>query len=199
MSTTEARPRAILIDTLPHPLVRDVLAVGLYVVAIAVSAQLVIPLPFTPVPITGQTFVVLAGALCLGASRSVIGTSLYLGVGLAGMPWFTPASSATLGYVIGFILAGWAVGFLAQRGAGRTLTSGIAAMVLGNVLIYAVGAPYLKLATGMSWSAALAAGVTPFLIGDAIKILFAAGLTRGRWQMSGGPFVKASSRDAGGA
>ena len=119
--------------------------------------------------------------------RGLLSIGIYMAAGMAGVPWFAGQSSGwgfpSFGYIIGFVLAGALVGWLASRGGDRTPVRTAGTMVLGNVVIYALGLPYLMAATGMDLSAGLAAGVTPFLIGDGIKILLAAGLLPGAWKV----------------
>jgi biotin transport system substrate-specific component len=105
---------------------------------------------------------------------------------MAGMPWFADGGSGTaapsLGYVLGMMFASAAVGALARRGADRSVLRMAGTMLLGEAIIYAVGLPYLAAATGMSLSATLAAGFTPFLIGDALKAALAMGVLPTAWK-----------------
>jgi biotin transport system substrate-specific component len=186
-------PRAaVLADVLPGSRVRDVLLVVAFAVLIGVAAQVAVPLPFTPVPISGQTFAVLLGGAALGWRRGLAGTWLYLAVGLAGVPWFSEGHGglvvlqrASFGYVIGFILAAGLVGALAARGMDRTPPRTAVTMVLGNVVIYAAGVPWLMAVTGAGLAEGLALGVLPFLLGDALKVALAAGLLPAAWHLTG--------------
>ncbi len=114
---------------------------------------------------------------------------LYLLAGMTGVPWFARHGSGvhapSLGYVIGFVLAGSVVGMLAARGGDRTPVRTVLTMVLGTLLIYAVGAPYLMADLHLNAAAAWRAGVRPFLLGDALKVLLAAGLLPGVWRVTG--------------
>jgi biotin transport system substrate-specific component len=168
VSTTAGR--MVLADLLPGERVRDVVLVGTYALAIALSAQVAFPLPGTPVPVTGQTFVVLLGAAALGTGRATIGASLYALVGLVGVPWFAVSSGASLGYVAGFVAAAWVVGRFARAGRLATWRGAAAAMVAGNLVIYVLGASVLALVVGVGPSTALAMGVVPFLLGDLVKV-----------------------------
>src|SRR5687767_15158199 len=121
-------------------------------VFIALCAQVAIPLPFTPVPITGQTFAVLLVGAALGPLTGVASIGLYLVAGVAGAPVYadgghglTAITSATGGYLVGFLLASGVVGFLAVHGWDRRLGSASGAMLAGNVVIYLVGLPWLAL------------------------------------------------------
>ncbi|MFC7385884.1 biotin transporter BioY [Sphaerisporangium rhizosphaerae] len=177
---------AVLSDLIPGKLVRDVVLVVGAAGLTGLAAQVSIPLPGTPVPLTLQTFAVLLAGAALGLPRAFLGMSLYLLIGQLGVPWFASSGgNATLGYVVGFILAASVVGALAGRGGDRTPVRTLATMTLGTVLIYAVGLPWLMVATGMDFPAAFAAGVVPFLIGDAIKVLAAAGLLPAAWKLAG--------------
>lgn len=154
---------------------------------VGISAQVVIPLPFTPVPLTLQTFAVLLVGAALGTWRGVASMVVYAAAGTAGVPWFSAGSSgwggASYGYILGFILAAGIVGRLAERGATRTPLRTAGLMVLGNVVIYAVGVSYLKFAIDASWATALSLGMIPFLLGDALKIALAAGLFPTTWKL----------------
>lgn len=168
-------------------LARVVAVVG-YAAFIGVLAQVSIPLPFTPVPITGQTFAVLLGALALGPGLALAGTALYAVVGLAGVPWFAGASGGlrmlsdpSFGYIVGFVIAAAVVGWLGARGADRRPLSTIVAMLVGNLVIYAFGVGWLAVSLGVSLARALELGMAPFLIGDLVKVLLAAGLMPGAW------------------
>ena len=154
---------------------------------VGISAQVIIPLPFTPVPLTLQTFAVLLVGAALGTWRGVASMVVYAAVGVAGVPWFSGGSSgwggASFGYILGFIVAAGVVGQLAERGATLTAVRTAGLMVVGNMVIYAIGVTYLKFAIDVSWGSALALGVAPFLIGDALKIALAAGLLPGTWRL----------------
>lgn len=173
--------------------VRDLALVVGGTLFIAVSAQISIPLPFSPVPLTGQTFAVLLTGAVLGSGLGLASTALYLAAALAGLPVLSPTetgthltgtavlSMPTLGYVIGFMLASLAVGTLAERGYSRTPLRTVLAMVVGNVIIYSLGLLWLQHALAASWSDTIAWGLTPFLIGDALKVALAAGLLPAAW------------------
>lgn len=184
---TTAR-RDVLADLVPGGLVRDLALVATSAAFVGLCAQAAIPLPFTPVPISLQTFAVLLSAAALGPARAGSAMLLYLAAGAAGVPWFSQQTSGwgfpSFGYVIGFIVAALVVGALARRGADRSLAGTAATMIAGNLAIYAVGVPYLALAIGVDLSEAIALGVVPFLIGDGLKILLAAGLLPATWKLA---------------
>lgn len=152
---------------------------------VGLAAQVAIPLPFTPVPLTLQTFAVLLAGAALGSLRGVIAMSLYAVAGIAGVPWFAQGSSGfaapSFGYILGFIIAAGIVGRIAEHGATRTVWRTAGLMVVGNLVIYAVGVTWLKFAIDVTWAKALELGVAPFLLGDAIKIALAAGLLPLAW------------------
>lgn len=173
----------VLGDVLPGERVRDVLLTVGYAAAIGVSAQVAIPLQ--PVPITGQTFAVLLGAIVLGLGRAAVGGGLYLALGLAGVPWFAPTGGgASMGYIVGFVAAAAAVGFIADRGYARSPGSVALTMVLGNVVIYVFGVGVLAWVLSLGLTEALAAGLVPFLIGDAIKIAAATAFVPLAWRLT---------------
>jgi biotin transport system substrate-specific component len=182
------RPR-VLADLLPGALLRDVLLVVGAAALTGLCAQVAIPLPFTPVPITLQTFAVLLSGAALGPLRGGAAMLLYLVAGSLGVAWFANGESGfggpTFGYIIGFVVAASVVGALASRGADRTVSGTLAIMVLGNLIIYAFGVPWLVASTGMPLFVALEKGLWPFVIGDALKIALAAGLLPLTWRLVG--------------
>lgn len=197
MSTAVAtlRPGAVLADLLPagsraRARARDAALVLGGAALTGVAAQLALPVPGSPVPVSGQTFAVLVVGASLGPLRAVMSLLLYAAVGMAGFPWFAEGASGgvalpTFGYIIGFVLAAAAVGALARRGGDRTMLRTVGTMAAGSAIIYAVGVPYLALATGMSASAAISAGLVPFLLGDALKAALAMGALPAAWRLAG--------------
>ncbi|GAA1426711.1 biotin transporter BioY [Microlunatus lacustris] len=187
-SITSVSPRT-LADVIPGGLARSVALVVGGAAFVGLTAQVFVPLPFSPVPLSLQTFSVLLVGAVLGSRRGVASMALYLLAGVAGVPWFTQQQSgwafASFGYVVGFVLAAYLVGRLAERGADRTVLRTAGLMVLGNLAIYAVGVPGLVLIAGMDLAQALLVGVVPFLIGDALKIALAAGLLPATWKLVG--------------
>ena len=153
---------------------------------VGIAAQIAIPLPFTPVPLTLQTFAVLLVGASLGSLRGALSMVVYLIAGMVGVPWFAEGSSgfssASFGYILGFIVAAFIVGRLAERGASTTALRSAGLMVVGNIAIYAVGVTWLKFAIDVDWATAMSLGVVPFLIGDAVKIALAAGLLPLAWK-----------------
>lgn len=188
MSMTLPAPR-VLGDVIPGGIVRDAVLVVGGAALTALAAQVSIPLPFTPVPLTLQTFAVLLTGAALGTIRGVLSMTLYLVAGVLGAPVFSNHSSGwggvSFGYVIGFVVAAGVVGFLAERGATRGILRTAGVMVIGNLVIYAVGVPWLMAVAHVSFPQALALGVVPFLIGDAIKVAIAAGLFPAAWRLAG--------------
>jgi biotin transport system substrate-specific component len=144
------------------------------------------------VPVTGQTFGVLLVGGALGFRRGIAAVGLYVAIGLIGLPFFAEGKGgvqvilgATGGYIVGFILAGGVVGRLAELGWDRRLVGAVAAMAIGNVVIYLVGVPWLMAVTGYDLSTAIAKGVTPFLIGDVMKLALAAAAFPLAWWLVG--------------
>jgi biotin transport system substrate-specific component len=185
-SVTSVSPRT-LGDVIPGGLVRSIALVIGGAVFVGLTAQVSIPLPFTPVPLTLQTFSVLLVGAALGSVRGAASMALYLLAGVAGVPWFASQQSgwafASFGYIVGFVAAAWLVGRLAERGADRRVVPTIGMMALGNAVIYVFGVAGLMLIADMSFGRALTLGVLPFLIGDVIKILLAALLLPGTWKL----------------
>src|SRR3954452_12838062 len=166
-------------------LARDLALMVGFSLLTAASAQLGVRLPFTPVPITGQTFGVLLTGALLGGWRGFGAMLIYLAEGLAGLPVFAPGApvhaglgpflGATGGYLFAFPLAALVVGFLAERGWDRTPARVLAAMALGSAVIYILGAGWLSHFVGGTRNA-LVQGVLLFLPGDALKAALAAAL-----------------------
>lgn len=156
----------------------------------ALAAQIAIPLPFTPVPITMQTFAVLLTGLLLGSRLGLLALLTYLAEGLSGLPVFAagragPAVLAgpTAGYLLAFPLAAFVVGWLAERGWDRRPATTALAMVLGNLVIYAGGVGWLAVLLGPE--RAFTAGLLPFLPGDLLKLLLATALLPTGWSLIG--------------
>ncbi len=178
-------PGRVLADLVPGERVRDIALIGTFAAVIGLSAQVAVFLPFSPVPVTGQTFAVLLGAAALGAGRATLGASLYLVLGVAGVPWFTATGGASFGYIIGFVAAAWIVGRLARLGNDRTVARTVALMAVGNLVIYAAGVTGLALVLGVGIVEATLLGAVPFLIGDAVKLALAAALLPATWKLVG--------------
>ena len=171
---------------------RDVALVVAGALFIYLTSKIVIPVAGSPVPITGQTFGVLLVGGALGLRRGAVAVAMYVLLGVVGLPFFAEGKGgltiiwgATGGYLIGFILAGAVVGRLAELGWDRKIGGALGAMVVGSAMIYAVGLPWLKVVTGMTVEETIAAGLTPFLIGDTIKIILAAVLFPAAWWVVG--------------
>ncbi|HTC85839.1 MAG TPA: biotin transporter BioY [Candidatus Acidoferrum sp.] len=166
----------------------------------ALSANLSIPVPGSPIPVTGQTFAVLLVGGALGFRRGVLATLLYLAMGLV-LPVYASHGSgiATIasikdgglvlgssgGYLLGFIFASALVGRLAELGCDRRVGGALGAMVLGNIVIYLIGLPWLAAALHKDAAWTIANGLTPFLLGDLLKLALAAGLFPVAWWVVG--------------
>ncbi|WP_030249717.1 biotin transporter BioY [Streptomyces violens] len=194
LAAASSRPGAVLADllpaaTAPRARVRDAALVLGGAALTGVAAQIAVPVPGSPVPVTGQTFAALLVGASLGAGRGFLSLALYALVGMAGMPWFAGAEAgaggASFGYVLGMLLAATVVGALARRGGDRGVLRTAGTMLLGEALIYAIGVPYLAMATGMSLGQAVAAGLVPFLVGDALKAVLAMGALPTAWKLVG--------------
>ncbi len=176
--------------SLPGSLLFDAGLVVAGSAVIALSAQVAIPLPFSPVPVTGQTFGVLLVASMLGRVRGLAAVLAYLAEGAAGLPVFAGMTAGpavllgpTGGYLMGFLPGAYLCGWLAERGFDRTPVRTIASMILGNIAIFALGLPWLARFVGSSNAWAL--GFWPFLAGDVVKIGLAAALLPMGWKVLG--------------
>jgi biotin transport system substrate-specific component len=183
---------------------RHLLMVVIGALLIVAGARISFYLPGNPfVPVTLQTFGVLFGGALLGFRRGLASVVLYMLLGVIGLPVFALNAQtgqyesgldtifnisggaltlgATGGYLIGFLIAAGLVGRLAELGWDRHIGGSIGAMVLGNGVIYLIGVPWLMAATGQSFGWALDFGLWPFLVGDALKLIVAAGLLPVGW------------------
>ena len=145
------------------------------------GAYIRIPLPFTPVPITLQTFFVLLAGAILGRKLGVLSQAGYLLVGIFGLPVFTGGLygfarlfGPTGGYLIGFVLAAYVIGKLLARDDNAGYLKIVAAMLVGLTVLFTVGTFQLAYLLRISFQNAVAFGVLPFIVGDAIKLLAAA-------------------------
>ncbi len=159
-------------------------------VLIAIAAQISIPLPFSPVPVTGQTFAVLLMGAAFGSRRGVAAVGIYIAAGLLYLPVFAsgvggPARlfGPTGGYLLGFIAAAWLVGWLCERGLDRKLSTATLAMLLGTVIIYLFGLPWLAMFVGID--NVLMMGLVPFIPGAIIKLVAAAAVLPTAWKFVG--------------
>jgi biotin transport system substrate-specific component len=176
--TVALLPRAALADLVPGGRVRDVALTVAGAGVTGLLAQVSIPLPFTPVPLTLQTFAVLLVGATLGTVRGAAAIVLYAVAGGIGMPWFAAGSSgwggASFGYILGFVAAAALVGALTdRRGADRRVLTTAAQFAVGSVVVYAVGATWLAVYLQVDAARAIQLGVAPFLVGDALKIAVA--------------------------
>ena len=155
---------------------------------VAGMAQVRIPLPFTPIPITGQTFAVLLVGAGLGSRRGTTSLILYIILGAFGLPVFAGGASGlayltgpTGGYLIGFVIAAALVGSLAARGMDRRILSTLLAFLAGEIVIYLAGVAWLSMFLGLQ--RAITAGLLPFIIGDAIKVAAAGLILPTAWKL----------------
>jgi biotin transport system substrate-specific component len=154
----------------------------------ALSAQVAIPLPLTPVPLTGQTFAVLLAGALLGSRLGALAMIAYLVEGALGLPFFRQGqgglayllTSPTAGYLFSYPLAAFLTGYLAERGWDRRFPTAAAAMALGSLVILLCGWAWLARFTPTP-TAAYEMGVRPFIIGDLLKIALAAAALPAGW------------------
>ena len=166
---------------------RDLSLIAIGALFVAALAQVIIPLPFTPVPLTGQTFAVLLLGAALGSKRGAASLALYTAMGALGLPFFAGGASGlaymsgpTLGYLVGFLVAAYVVGLLAEQGWERSVRTSLLPFLAGTLVIYIFGAGWLAIL--FSFEQALALGVLPFLVGDTLKMLLAALALPAAWK-----------------
>jgi biotin transport system substrate-specific component len=195
-STASVRRPATLADLLPleriGPRVRDVALIIAGAALTALAAQVAFTLPWTPVPYTFQTGAVLLVGAALGTVRGTLSMLLYVLVGAAGLPVFAEASGganhligATGGYLVGFVVAAAIVGRLAQLGWDRRLITAAALMVIGTLVVYAIGVPVLAIVTGRPLAESVGLGALVFVPWDLAKVAAAALFLPLAWRVAG--------------
>jgi biotin transport system substrate-specific component len=181
--------RAVLADEIPGARVRDAVLVVGGALLTALFAQIAIDVKPSPVPITGQTLAVGLVGATLGARRGASSLGLYAVLGLF-MPFYADGESgwdvvwgASGGYIIGFIFAAYAIGWLAERGADRKVVLAFAAFVLGQLIIFAFGLVGLKLAADQTWSWTIHNGFAIFIFGGLVKAAIGALALPSAWRI----------------
>ena len=170
--------------------VRDSILIATGALFIYLTSLIVVP--HDPIPWTGQTFGVLMVGGALGLRRGLLAVALYVLLGYVGLPFFAEGKSGASvilgpsgGYLIGFIVAGGVVGRLAELGWDRRFGGAIAMMLIGSAIIYAIGLPWLAAARNLTPSQTIDAGLTPFILWDAVKLTVAAGIFPATWWLIG--------------
>lgn len=188
--------RRTLADTLPGAATRDAILVVGFALLTAVAAQIRIPLGFSPVPITGQTFAVLLAGGTLGATRGASSQFLYVAMGAVGLPFYSNGeggwsvlTGSTGGYLVAFIVAAGLVGWLAEHGSDRKVPTAVLMFAVGTLVTYVLGALWLAQSADVPLYAANREpsawewGIRPFLIGDVIKAGLAGVLLPAAWRV----------------
>jgi biotin transport system substrate-specific component len=191
MPAAAAVPRPlVLADVVPGARVRDAVLVVAGTALTAALAQIAFSIPPSPVPVTGQTLAVGLVGATLGARRGGLALALYLAAGLA-LPVYADGAhgwdvvwSASGGYLVGFIVAAWAIGRLAEHGADRRVRQAFLAFVVGQLIIFAFGLAGLKIAVGESWGWTIHNGFTIFIVGGIIKAAVGAVVLPSAWQLA---------------
>ena len=188
MPALPARP-IVLADLVPAVRARNAVLVALGVLFTALLAQVSIPVPGSPVPITGQTLAVVLTAASLGPVRGVAVQAFYILAALVGLPFYSEASGgvdvvfgATGGYVVGFIPAAFLIGKAARRGMDRRPLQAAPLFDAGQAVIFAVGVPWLAVSADMNAAQALDAGFYPFILGGLVKAGVAAAVLGTAWK-----------------
>lgn len=169
-------------------------------------ASIGLPIAGTPVPITLQTLAVAITGATLGSKRGILSMAVYMAAGVIGLPVYAGAIAQVLspdmtfgltngsvwgdkpfwawgsfGYILGFVVASYAIGWLTERGWDRTIPRTAIAILIGSVIIYLCGLPWLMVTLGVSWSQTLSWGLWPFVAGDTLKLLIATGILPSAW------------------
>jgi biotin transport system substrate-specific component len=192
MSATPFAPsrRLVLADALPNVRLRDAALVLGGALLVALFAQIAIDVPPSPVPVTGQTLAVVLVGSALGARRGVAALGLYLLMGLA-LPVYAEGNSgwhvvwgASGGYLIGFVIAAYVIGRFAEMGADRKPALAFAAFVAGQLIVFGIGVPWLKVSADMSWGDAIHYGFTVFIVGGIVKAIIGAIALPSAWHLA---------------
>ncbi len=189
MSSSAVLHRPVLADALPGARVRDALLVVAGALLTALCAQISIRVPGSPVPITGQTFAVVLAGASLGSVRGGLSQLLYLALGLVvpvyagGLQGSGVLFGSSGGYIFGFVIAAAVIGAIAERGGDRRVLSAFLAFVLGQLIVFGVGVPWLKASAGLSWATAIHEGFTIFILGGLVKAALAGMLMPSAWRI----------------
>lgn len=184
------RPGPVVLgDVFAGTRVRDATLVLAGALLTVLGAQISIHVPPSPVPITGQTLAVVLAGAALGWRRGAASQLLYLAIGLF-LPVYADGAQgwdvvwgATGGYLVGFVFAAAVIGWLAERGADRRVLVAIATFVVGQLVVFGIGVPWLQVSTGMSWSTAIHDGFAIFIVGGLIKAALAGAVTPAAWRV----------------
>jgi biotin transport system substrate-specific component len=194
MSTAALPTRAVtplvLADVVAGTRARDAVLVAAGAGLTVLGAQITIPVPPSPVPVTGQTLAVVIAGAALGARRGAASQLLYVLLGLL-LPVYADGASgahviwgSTGGYLIGFVVAAGLIGFAAEHGADRRPLMAAATFAAGQLVVFAIGVPWLKVAAGLSWGDAIHYGFAVFIVGGIVKAILAAGVTPSAWRLA---------------
>lgn len=190
MTAITTSPARTIADRFTTTRARSVAAVVGFALLTAGAAQITFHLPWTPVPITGQTFAVLLTGAALGWRRGAMSQGLYVGLGAIGLPFYADGSGgwaivtgATAGYLVSYPFAAALIGSLAERRNDRSLIESIPAMLAGSAVIYLFGVVWLAHSLHVGANEAIELGMAPFLIGDAVKALAAAAVLPAAWRL----------------
>lgn len=190
MTTAIASPH-VLADLLPRSRARTAALVVGFALLTAAAAQVAVPLPWTPVPVSGQTFAVLLAGAALGWRAGAASQLLYLALGAIGLPFYSGGAGgwrfltgATGGYLVGFVVAAALVGLLAERRQDRSVVTSVPAMLAGTAVIYLSGVSWLAHVLDADALTAMEKGLLPFLIGDMLKLVAAGALLPAVWRLA---------------
>ncbi|MBW3580477.1 MAG: biotin transporter BioY [Actinobacteria bacterium] len=189
--TAAAADPLTLADLLPRSRVRTITLVVGFALLSALAAQITFYLPWTPVPVSGQTFAVLLAGATLGWQAGSASQLLYLVLGAVGLPFYADGaggwdvvSGPTGGYLVGFVVAAALVGRLAERRQDRALLTSVPAMLAGTAVIYVFGVAWLAHVLDIGAATAVEKGLAPFVIGDAVKLVAAGALLPTAWRLA---------------
>jgi len=170
-------------------LVKQVVICFLFSIFIAMASQVAMPVPFSPVPITGQTFAIILTGLLLGRNRAILTVLLYLAEGAMGLPVFAPVGMSygiarllgpTGGYLLGFVAMAAYLGHMAEKGWTRSFIQMFYILVVSEMILYSFG--LFRLSAFVPSAKLLYVGLIPFLPGDLFKILLVSSVLPTAWK-----------------
>lgn len=186
-----ARP-LVLADLVPGARARNAALILTAALVTALFAQIEVPVPGTPVPISGQTLAVVLTAAALGPWRGGLGQVLYVLLGAVGLPFysggesgFTHLAGATGGYLVGFVVAAYLIGLAARHGLDRAPAKALPLFVAGQAVIFVFGVSWLAVVADLSPGVALEKGFYPFIVGGLVKAVIAGVVITGAWHLVG--------------
>lgn len=163
---------------------RMIVFTSLFTALIVIGGYISFPIPYSPVPIVLSDFFVMLAGLSLGAAGGATSVGMFLFIGALGLPVFAGGRAGltvfigpTGGFLPGYLVGAFIIGFISEKGR-PSFFKNLFALILGNIIIFGLGVPWLKLVLKIDWGKALVLGLLPYMIGNGIKIIVASALNQ---------------------